>query len=154
MINFSVSRPPRALIFRAGWGKKTILSVPFLPILSPSGGRFRNSRPLFNFSRRREEDVNKNGLSLSSSSSFFKLIPKTDNADGKNQQKNCLFMRIMKIKSWIACVGIRVGMFISRAFFFLHACKGLLIVPGRETKKLIVVPISIWMFFFFFFLSG
>ena len=64
--------------------------------------------------------MNKNGLSLSSSS-LFKPIPKTDNADSKNQQQNCLFMRIMKMKSWIVCVGIRAGMCILRALFFVFA---------------------------------
>ena len=47
----------------------------------------RNSRPLFKFSTRCEKGVDKSGLSLSSSSSLFKHIPKTDNADSKNQQQ-------------------------------------------------------------------
>ena len=65
--------------------------------------------------------MSKDGLSLelSFSSSLVKPIPKTDNADRKNQQKMCLLMRIMKMKSRIVCVDIRVGMFILRALFYV-----------------------------------
>ena len=55
------------------------------------------------------------------------------------------FMRVMEIKSWIACVGTWVGMFILRALFiFSHAriLVGLFIVPGRETEKLNIVPLD------------
>ena len=67
--------------------------------------------------------MNKKYLSLSSSSSVFKPIPKTDNgdnADSENQQKQTCLMRITMMRTWTACVGIEleVGMFILRASFF------------------------------------
>ena len=120
------------LVLRAHWfsgsgkkkKKKTILSLPFLPNVESVEAAYVywNSRPLLNFSSRREEDANKYdlSLSLSSSSYLFKstTIPKIDNADCKNQQKKCLLMRITMMRSWTACVGIRVGMFILRTLFF------------------------------------
>ena len=44
--------------------------------------------------------------------------------------------------SWIACVGIRARHVYFEGFVFLfsHARIGLLIEPGRETEKLIIVP--------------
>ena len=55
--------------------------------------------------------------------------------------KKYLLVGFMKMKSWIACVGVRVGMFNLRALFFvLHARIGLLIEPGQETEKIIIVP--------------
>ena len=52
-------------------------------------------------------------------------------------------MRIIMMRSWTAGVGIRVGMFILRPFFFFaRAHIGLLIEPGRETEKLIIVPLG------------
>ena len=119
MSNFSVSRPPRALIFRAGREKKTFLSLPFFKFWVRQEAAPRNSHSLFNFSRRREEGVNKNCLSISSSSSLFKPIPKTDNADSKNQQKIAFLWKSWRWK--FACVGIRVGMFTLRALFFVFA---------------------------------
>ena len=79
MINFSVSRPLRALI--RGPGEKT--NKHFVPSVFANTGSveaaFRNSHPLFNFSRRREEGVNeKFSFSLSSSSSLFKPFPTED----------------------------------------------------------------------------
>ena len=79
MINFSVSRPPHALILDGQVKikkrtKKTVLSLPFLPMLSPWRPLPENSRPLFSFSRRREEGVIKNYLS---SSFLFKTFPRT-----------------------------------------------------------------------------
>ena len=39
----------------------------------------------------------------------------------KKTKKLCLLMRIMMMRSWTACVGIRVGMFVLRAVFFVFA---------------------------------
>ena len=75
MINFSVSRLPRALIL-GGQVKKTKNS--FVPSVFANVGSVeaasRNSRPLFSFSRRREEGVIKNYLS---SSFLFTPFPRT-----------------------------------------------------------------------------
>ena len=81
-------------------------------------------------------------LSLSSSSFLFKPIPNTDNADSKNQQKKVPSYQNHEDESRVACAGIRVGIFILRALFFVFArAKGLLIEPERETEQIIIVPL-------------
>ena len=160
MINLSVSRPPRALIFRARRKKKQkkkqycpfrfcqILS-PWRPLtytgilalcsifhadvrrmqtntislsLSPSSLSLLSLSLPLSLSLSLSPSLSLSlSLSLSSSSYLFKSIPKMNNADCKNQQKKCLLMRIMMMRSWTACVGIRVGMFILRALFFVFA---------------------------------
>ena len=75
MINFSVSRPLRALI-SGGQVKKTKNS--FVPFVFANVGSVeaasRNSRLLFSFSRRSEEGGIKNDLSCSF---LFKPFPRT-----------------------------------------------------------------------------
>ena len=99
----------------------------------------RNSRPLFNFSRRREEDVNKNVLSLSSSS-LFKPTPKagakTDNTDSKNQQKgvsSCENHDDEKLDCMCGYTGRHV--YFEGFVWFLHARIGLLLNPDEKQRN-------------------
>ena len=156
MSNFSVSRPPRALIFRAGREKKNI-SVPsfFFLFFFLNFESVRRPLPgipafcsIFHADVRRVLTKLSLPLSLSPSSSFL------DNADCKNQQKIVPSYENHEDESWIACVGIWVGMYILRALFivFAHAhrfahwtrtrnrennhCALMSLVPGIKNSRL------------------
>ena len=141
MINFSVSRPLRALTFRAG--EKTAVCSQFLPNFGSVEAVSRNSRPLFKFPRRREENVTKNAFF--SLFLFFSLSHSQDvwiyNTDSKNQQKIVPSFENEGLDCMTLCWYLGV-----RFFFFLlfsHARIDLLIEPGRETEKLIIVPLKV-----------
>ena len=75
MINFSVSRPPRALILGGQVKKSKKQFCPFRFCQCwVRGGRFPKFPPFVQFSRRREEGVIKNYLS---SSFLLKPFPRT-----------------------------------------------------------------------------
>ena len=87
--------------------------------------------------------MNKNDLSLTSSCSLFKPIPKTDNADNKNQQKKVPSYENHddeKLDCMCGYTGRHVYFEGFVLFVFSHARIRLLIESGRETEKLIIVP--------------
>ena len=106
MINFSVSRPPRALIFRASVKK---YNISFPPVGFNRGGHFRNYRPSFELGRKKKishslcqgegrgtfpSTISLGGL-LHCVSGFPTQIVKTNT-------KRC--DHLMKMRNWTACV--------------------------------------------------
>ena len=115
----------RALIFRARWEKNSVPSIfakfwvcggcfpefpPFVQFFTPTWGGCQQKRslPLFLF--------------FSLQTNPQKPGPRRTILIVKTNRKKSLLMRITMMRSWTACMGIRVGKFILRALFFVFAC--------------------------------